>query len=275
MIIIDQFEGRLANWLFSYVYYYAYCLENDIFLNMTLPSEWAKYFKHFHKKNRLLNYFNLKWHKSLRKILRFLSNYQLFKIKYINGECSEEYLKSDDFLYYSKHGIILLNTSITPFSDRKMYHKGLVEKFMICDKYNIKLQKLLESYRKNTDVLVGVHIRHTDYATWNDGVYYFDTAIYAKQMTKLCELLPDKKIRFVVCTDDVSIKLDDFKDYDLQVILSKETAVIDLYTLAGCDYIISTASTFAMWASFYGQTPCFMILPERKCLSELSDFGIC
>jgi hypothetical protein len=41
----------------------------------------------------------------------------------------------------------------------------------------------------------------------------------------------------------------------LPVAIGTTPAVVDLYSLAGCDYILGPPSTFSQWASFYGNKP--------------------
>jgi len=76
---------------------------------------------------------------------------------------------------------------------------------------------------------------------------------------------PDKKISFLVCSDDEQ----NISDYaGLRVTLGPGSDVGDLYALAACDRIIATPSTFAIWASYWGKVPLFTIREKEAKFSE-------
>jgi hypothetical protein len=49
--------------------------------------------------------------------------------------------------------------------------------------------------------------------------------------------------------------------------------VVDMYSLAACDYIVGPPSTFSQWASFYGSVPLCIVRDAEHRLS-LNDFVI-
>jgi hypothetical protein len=122
----------------------------------------------------------------------------------------------------------------------------------------------------NSDILIGVHIRRGDYKNFENGRYYYENKIFINNMLKLKDLFPDKKLTFLICSNE-KINLNEFKN--LNVHLGTGHFIEDLYSLARCNYIIGPPSTYSMWASFYGQVPLFQ-MKEREEAINLNSFKI-
>jgi hypothetical protein len=106
--------------------------------------------------------------------------------------------------------------------------------------------------RAGSDMLVGVHIRHGDYATFSNGHMFYSVEEYAELMHSIVALHPGKRISFLVCTNG-DVKPSDFGT--LRTRLAPGHVVVDLYALARCDLIVGPSSTYSEWASFYGKVP--------------------
>lgn len=113
-------------------------------------------------------------------------------------------------------------------------------------------RSLVARAREDSDVLIGIHIRHGDYRTYCDSIMFYETHQYAKVMHSLKEQFPGHKVSFLVCSDEAQ---DRAKFAGLKVALSDSPAAVDLYALAACDYIVGPNSSFSHWASFYGNVP--------------------
>ncbi|MGB7326122.1 MAG: alpha-1,2-fucosyltransferase [Rubripirellula sp.] len=100
--------------------------------------------------------------------------------------------------------------------------------------------------------LVGVHIRQGDYRQWLDGRFYFSPSQYANAMRQVQQDRSHKAVKFLICSDE-TLAPDIFEDLD--VYFSGGTPAEDLFCLSRCDLIISTFSSFAYFASFYGDRP--------------------
>ncbi len=50
--------------------------------------------------------------------------------------------------------------------------------------------------------------------------------------------------------------------------------VEDMYSLAGCHYLLGPPSTFTLWASFYGEVPRYSLARPPRSLSW-DEFRIC
>jgi len=99
---------------------------------------------------------------------------------------------------------------------------------------------------------VGVHLRQGDYRTWLAGRNFFPTPCYVQWMHELAEQFPERKVAFLVCSDEPR----DAREFSgLQVGWGPGSPVGDLYALAKCDYILGPVSSFSQWASFYGNKP--------------------
>lgn len=110
----------------------------------------------------------------------------------------------------------------------------------------------IEKLRENVDVLVGVHIRHGDYAHHSGGNMFYEVSEFRTLMDRVEGLIPDKKVGFLVCSNVSQPKA----AFDgLKWGFGLGTELEDLYLLAACDYIIGPASTYSQWASFYGEVP--------------------
>ncbi len=125
--------------------------------------------------------------------------------------------------------------------------------FRPIDPHQKQVELLTAKLRKESDLVVGIHIRHGDFATWGDGKYFYSMGEYANAMREVKNQFSNKKIAFLVCTNG-QFTPNDFKD--LRVHLGTGHLVEDMYSLAQTDFIIgSPRSTFSQWSSFYGQKP--------------------
>jgi hypothetical protein len=104
----------------------------------------------------------------------------------------------------------------------------------------------VEAARRDCDVLVGVHVRRSDYRLWNEGRYFWSDDVYAQLMATTAELFSGRRVGFMVCSDE---------PVSLGGARGPGHPVSDLYALAGCDYLFGPPSSFSVWASFYGRVP--------------------
>lgn len=129
----------------------------------------------------------------------------------------------------------------------------------------------VESLRSRADIVVGVHIRQGDYRNWKGGKFFYPVERYAAWMNELAAQFPNRKIGFFVCSDEPR-NAGEFSG--LTVAFGSGPAVIDLYALAKCDYIMGTKSTFSEWAAFYGGKPLLHLL-DRNTTIKLENFRRC
>ncbi|XWK87027.1 MAG: alpha-1,2-fucosyltransferase [Phormidium sp.] len=136
-------------------------------------------------------------------------------------------------------------------------HSTAIRKYFTpLEKYRLNVAKLISSIRNQVDILVGVHIRHGDYATHQNGKYFYSIEQYVKVMKSVEQLFPNQKVGFLICTNGESdAKL--FKG--LNYFFANNQIIEDMYSLAECDYIVGPPSSYTMWASFYGDRPLYKI----------------
>ena len=115
-------------------------------------------------------------------------------------------------------------------------------------------RQVVARLRQVAEVIIGVHLRQGDYRTWKQGQYFFPPERYAAWMRELAGQFPGRKTAFFVCSNEPR-QASEFTG--LTVVIGAGTLVVDLYTLAGCDYILGPPSTLSQWASFYGNKPLY------------------
>jgi hypothetical protein len=103
--------------------------------------------------------------------------------------------------------------------------------------------------RGDANLLVGVHIRHGDYAHHNGGRWFYPIAAYVALMRGVQERLSPQRVRFLVATN-AKVTTADFPD--LAVTFAPGHLVEDLHALAACDLIMGPPSSFSGWAAFWG-----------------------
>ena len=122
-----------------------------------------------------------------------------------------------------------------------------------------KAEAMVAGLRQESDLVVGVHIRRGDYATWNDGRFFYELEDYRQFMLRIQECYKDKRISFFISSNE-DFPLTLFDGCNCQRFGKEPSgAILDLYTLSLCDRIIGPFSSYSRWASFIGEVPlCFL-----------------
>lgn len=131
-------------------------------------------------------------------------------------------------------------------------------------------RQAIQRLRQQADIVIGVHVRQGDYRAFRAGAYFYPVAQYAAWMKEMAEQFPGEKAAFFVCSDEPRQE-QEFPG--LRVGVGAGPAVADMCTLARCDYILGPVSSFSMWASFYGNTPLFLIR-DGKARIERKEFRV-
>ncbi|QDT07921.1 hypothetical protein K227x_63500 [Rubripirellula lacrimiformis] len=114
------------------------------------------------------------------------------------------------------------------------------------------VDELVGRARSTSDILVGVHVRGGDYATFKNGRYFYSIPKYVAAMKRIRDRFSGAKVTFLVC-GNVPLVQEDFGDLDVH--FGTGQMVEDMYSFAAADLLIGPPSTFTGWASFYGQIP--------------------
>ncbi len=101
------------------------------------------------------------------------------------------------------------------------------------------------------EIIVGVHLRWEDYRGTEQ---FFPLSVFLRRMNDVAEILKPARVSFVISSPE-KLRIEDFPSNC--IIPPNSGAVVDMYTLAACDYILGPPSTFSGWASFYGEKPVF------------------
>jgi hypothetical protein len=128
-----------------------------------------------------------------------------------------------------------------------------------------KAQGIVDDLRQTCDMVVGVHIRRGDYATWNDGRFFYELDQYHAFMQRVKAAYPDRRVGFFISSNE-NFSLDLFEGCECRRFGREPSgAILDLYTLTLCDRIIGPVSSYSRWASFIGQVPlCFLESKEQQ-----------
>ncbi len=122
--------------------------------------------------------------------------------------------------------------------------------------------------RQGGGPVVGVHIRHGDYAVHLGGRVFWQVPTYVGFMRRMQELLPDAS--FLVCSN-AAHQAGDFAG--LSWAPGPGHLVSDLQALAGCDYILGPPSSFSSWAAHFGATRLLRIEDPARSFA-LEDFRL-
>ena len=140
-----------------------------------------------------------------------------------------------------------------------------------------KAEAMIAEIRKEANLVVGVHIRHGDYKTFENGRYYYTLEEYHQMMLNIQELYKDKHVAFFISSNE-SFSMDIFTECSCYR-FGKEPSgdILDLHTLSLCDRIVGPWSTYSRWASFIGEVPLCCIKEkqlyfEEKEFSKITDF---
>jgi len=117
----------------------------------------------------------------------------------------------------------------------------------------------LAPLRDRCDIVIGVHVRRTDYAAFRGGRFFYSDTDYRRVMADLAER--NGRVGFLLASD-APLDIRAFGGLTVRQAPGHELA--DLYALAGCDYIVGPPSTYSTWAAFYGPTLLFHIMSPHE-----------
>ena len=153
-------------------------------------------------------------------------------------------LASDEFkrLATSSIPVIVSGWGFRSNSLLEKHADAIREHFEILPTHRKRVSSLIQSLRDRSDHVVGVHVRHGDYANFEN---------YAAAMRSIQQQLAGKRVTFLVC-GNAKLNQADFGRLDVQ--FGTGHLIEDMYALAESDLLIGPPSTFTGWAAFYGQT---------------------
>jgi hypothetical protein len=141
-----------------------------------------------------------------------------------------------------------------------------------------KAEAMVAELRQEADLVVGVHIRRGDYATWHDGRFFYELEDYRQFMLRVQALYAGRSVSFFISSNEAFEPDDVFEGCRCRRFGREPSgAILDLYTLSVCDLIIGPFSSYSRWASFIGEVPlCFLEDKEQtftdESFSKIADF---
>ena len=286
---IKQKEKRgLANRLWQFSYFLAFAKDHNIFL---INSSFCDFTDHFvgTKNNMFCSYpiFSCKvpkgWVNNLFASIIFLRRFAKWTLRRFN--------------YFNKYLLIKSVKKTNPLNldIQNEYKRILQNKIIFIDGWHIRcnetlnrhkvtitnffrpveshkkiIRNLLEPLKPEFDLLIGIHMRRTDYK-YEYPMLYFSFEQYAEFLNKIANYFKENKIAFLLCSDE-EIEKKHFSSHPC--IYSTNHVIEDMYALSKCNFIFGVSSTYSLWASFYGSVPIFLINNCDFIIKE-HDFFIC
>lgn len=259
MKIIFDAPGQTCNRLWSYVATVADCLEKKENMVVLWPDKEIGHFPDF------INAAFIRLPFPPSREYSKIGKYSLNKMAKL---CNNEYFK---IIFRLLNCVLLLfnccfvegwkrRADNTYFETQK---EGLRKIFRPDTAVTSVVDEIFNLNRNTFDLIIGVHIRRSDYKNWRGGKYFFSLEQYCSVMLKCKELYANKKCGFFISSDEY-IDTTLFEKCDC-FLIPQSSAIKDLYALSICDRMIAPLSTFSRWASFYGEVPVYIIeYPDAK-----------
>ena len=149
----------------------------------------------------------------------------------------------------------------------KKHQAKVREYFVPTPEIEDKVSQFIQDSREGYDLLIGILVRQDDYRNWKGGVYFFETERYVEWMEEIKNIFSDKKVKFVVASDEEQ-NPEKFKDlnYDFSTgeKVGKGHYFENIIALSKCDFIASVPSTFSSIAGFLGNVPIIPLVDKNK-----------
>lgn len=279
MVIIADKVGQLCNRLFHFSFFIANSIDNGYKLINPCFDEYAEYFE-VTAANNYLGYpirNKITPFKLLDKIiLKYYSKAVSLSSKFVNLDirnATTNYdLKGSEYQKIAKNKIVFAKGWLFKDHDNLRKHRNvLVDIFKPKAIYYNEASEIILKLREKFNCVIGVHVRRGDYKTWRDGKYYFSDEIYLQKMLQLQEelKLQNKSCCFFISSNE-PLNEDAFQSVNNAI--GERHFIVDLYSLANCDYIIGPHSTFSLWGAYYGNVP-FLIIESETTEVALSKFS--
>jgi hypothetical protein len=277
MIIISYKPGQLANRLFLFAKFIAYGVRHRIQIVNPAFDDYAHYFETTEKQwlpasRGFEGRFSRAFAKTVYQFCVFLGrivhrlgiNLPMLSTVYLDW--SEHHDLDNDEKLKKKGAHFIQGWEFDAPMLMTTYRNEIIRFFQP----EVSLRSQIESAFNRLNgpgLLMGVHIRHGDYKSFEGGRYFYELDAYKSLMTGLAQNYPD--IRFLICTNNKSLNARDFSTYKATMAPGHE--LVDLYLLARCNYIMGPPSTYSLWASYYGNVPLYQIKDIKKDVG-LKDF---
>lgn len=282
VIILQHDGGEMGNQLWNYASVYAYCVERGYACENWSFFEYASYFKNTLPEGFLLRLFffasstpsekrMFEYHTRIwRGLYKFFIVWPCIvfygrKIVYSSTAANNLYylsptVVSPEFLSNLEHSARTIFFSFVsggvfrnPLGLAR-HRRSVISYFSPAPKVLEQVHKFINPLRDQYKILIGVHIRQTNYAKFKGGKFQISQERTRNILEEYCKQKGYSLSEVcLVVTSDGAINKKLFYDFNTEI--STHNAVEDLFILASCDVIIGSDSTFGNFASYYGNIP--------------------
>lgn len=269
-IIISKKTGRLGNRLQLYAHWLAFALEKEVrllnpafaeyslFFQGTADQRWGKFPKDPEavspsEASRDWIYWSNRAAYKLAKPLAISKNAGLRVAK----AQSSKFIQTDSLWneFIEESWNILFTQGLHFYSPGEWFvrHGDKIRSFLApANGYQEKATQLVTQIKSRADVLVGVHLRQTDYQEFVGGRFFYSLNQYLMKMLEIREVYHPRSCAFLICSD---VSWEGSLKQDLQCFSGPGTVIGDLIALSKCDLILGPPSTFSGWAAWHGKVP--------------------
>lgn len=269
-IIISKKTGRLGNRLQLYAHWIAFALEKEVRLLNPAFAEYSLFFQgtaaqrlgKFPKDRGAVSpseafrewiYWSNRAAYKLAKPLAVSKNSGIRVAKAQSSKFIQTDSLLNDFLQESWN--ILFTQGLHFYSPGEWFvrHGDKIRSFLEpLNVYQEKATQLVTKIKSQTDVLVGVHLRQTDYKEFVGGRFFYSLEQYLMKMLEIRDLYHPRRCSFLICSD---VQWEGNLKQGLAYFSGPGNIVGDLMALSKCDLILGPPSTFSGWAAWYGKVP--------------------
>lgn len=180
-------------------------------------------------------------------------------------------ISSPDFVRQAKEGLLFLRGYGFRCEHLLTKHRHAVQAFFRpTPPHEAMVDQVMDRVgaSENDEVVVGLHVRHGDYAKHYQGRFFYRLDQYHDIMSGIVRCLDGRRVRFLIATDG-NLTADDFRPF--RVSISGQSPLVDMVALSRCDLLAGPPSSFTEWASFYGDVPLHHIADPNQSIRD-DDF---
>ena len=240
-----QAYGQLGNQLAVLAHLLAFAIEYDYVIVYPHSDDLSRYLALTGTKNSRLQFSK---QNSNSKRVRIFSN--LLKLLFLNRTSrlfrylviNKKFIVDDEFNKGNQPGIIVVNDWLFRYYEGIVKHQEELRKELAfaaesVQKAQQKWLSLQADYPQHT--FIGIHVRRGDYATWLDGIHFYDNDTYYMWLVQISEQV--EKPVFIICSnEDISFT----NKNNLSIVYIKGSPSEDLFLLSCCRYIIGPPKHF-------------------------------
>jgi len=272
IVILKHGGGELANQLWNYISIMAFGLEQNIPVCNPSFFEYHSFFRFLSKESFVTKiravFFRQTRRRShiINKIARFKYSIISKIISKIHKQCvfsSENVENRSVFLpptfslpdKFKRCGNIYFTGWLfrNPIGLKK-FRNELISAFRPNNHIEKKIQNIIGPFRKKYEKIIGIHIRQADYKIFKDGKYLIPQDRIREIINEYVRenIIDTNKTLFLITSDG---PIDDSLFKNLNIYISGENSVVDLFLLSKTDVILGSDSSFGALASWFGDIP--------------------